>query len=185
MFQYKTVTLAALIAAGMTVAGYSPAYAASDAKSDKLSSGDKSFIKDAATGGMMEVELGKLAAEKAGSDKVKAFGRQMQDDHSKANDELKNLAKDKGVELPTSLGVKQKLTVERLSKLSGEDFDRQYMKTMIDDHKTDVSHFEKEASKAKDPDVKAFASKTLPTLKKHLQMAETTGKEVRATTAKK
>ena len=164
---------------------YSTAHAASDAKGNKLSMGDTSFIKDAATGGMMEVELGKLAVDKAGSDKVKEFGRQMQEDHSKANDELKQLAANKGVELPTSLGVKQKLTVQRLSKLSGRDFDRQYMSTMINDHKNDVSNFQKEAAKAKDPDVKAFAAKTLPTLKKHLQMAETTGQEVKATSAKK
>lgn len=185
MFQYRTAIVGALMAAGLLLGGYTRADPASDAKSNKLSSGDTSFLKDAATGGMMEVELGKLATEKARSEKVKAFGRQMQDDHGKANDELKQLATNKGVELPTSLGVKQKLSVERLSKLSGEDFDRQYMKTMIDDHKTDVKDFEKEASKAKDPDVKAFANKTLPTLKTHLQMAETTGKEVKATTAKK
>ncbi len=174
-----------VIALGMVLLPAYSVHAASDAKNEKLSRADTSFIKEAATGGMMEVELGKLAADKAGSDKVKQFGRQMQEDHGKANDELKQLAANKGVELPTSLGVKEKLTVQRLSKLSGEDFDRQYMKTMIDDHKTDVKNFEKQAAKAKDPDVKSFASKTLPTLKKHLKLAETTGKDVRATTAKK
>ncbi len=185
MFGYKTVLLGALLAGALVVSGYTDAGAASDAKSNKLSSSDTSFLKDAATGGMMEVELGKIAQEKGASEKVKAFGKQMEEDHGKANDELKQLATSKGVELPTSLGVKQKLSVETLSKLSGQNFDRRYMTTMIDDHKNDVKNFEKAASKAKDPDVKAFASKTLPTLKKHLQMAETTGKEVKATTAKK
>jgi putative membrane protein len=150
-------------------------------KSDKLSKDDERFIKEAAAGGMMEVELGKMAAGKATNDKVKEFGRRMQEDHGKANDQLKSLAANKGVEIPKALEGKHKTTVDRLSKLSGEEFDRQYMRAMIDDHKEDLRKFEREADKGKDTQVKQFASKHVPILKKHLELAEATGQEVKAT----
>lgn len=181
MLRYKTSLFGALMLAAILIAAYSTARAASDAKSSsKLSRSDASFVKEAAEGGMMEVELGKVAADKASSEKVKEFGRRMQDDHSKANAELKQLATSKGVELPTALEGKEKSTVGRLSKLSGAEFDREYMRSMVSDHKEDVSKFQSEANKARDPDVKQFASKTLPTLKEHLQLAESTAKEVKA-----
>jgi putative membrane protein len=154
----------------------------SDTKRDaKASRADQKFIKDAAAGGMMEVELGKIAADKGTNDKVKAFGKRMQEDHGKANDELKKLAADKGVEIPTALEGKHKKTVDRLSKLSGEDFDRQYMRAMVDDHKEDLEKFQREADKGADPAIKQFASKHVPVLKKHLELAQTTNKELRAT----
>lgn len=146
---------------------------------DKLSSADEKFVKEAAAGGMMEVELGKIAVDKGSNDKVKAFGRQMQEDHGKANEELKTLATNKGVKIPTALEGKQKRTVDRLSKLSGADFDRQYMRAMIDDHKEDLKAFEKEADKAKDADLKQFATKFAPMVKKHLDMAQTTGEQLK------
>jgi putative membrane protein len=150
-------------------------------KNGKLSRDDERFVKDAAAGGMMEVELGKMAAGKAANDKVKEFGRRMQEDHGKANDELKSLATNKGVAIPKTLEGKHKKTVDRLSKLSGEEFDRQYMRAMIDDHKEDLRKFEREADKGKDTQIKQFASKHVPILKKHLELAEATGKEVKAT----
>jgi putative membrane protein len=152
-------------------------------KSDtkKVSRADQRFIKDAAAGGMMEVELGKVAADKGTNDKVKQFGKRMQEDHGKANDELKKIAADKGVEIPTALEGKHKKTVDRLSKLSGEEFDRQYMRAMVDDHKEDLEKFQREADKGADPAVKQFASKHVPVLKKHLELAQTTNKELRAT----
>jgi putative membrane protein len=153
---------------------------AAGTKSDsKVPSADAKFVKDAAAGGMMEVELGKIAAEKGVNDQVKAFGRQMQDDHGKANEELKTLAANKGVQIPTALEGKHKKTVDRLAKLSGPEFDRQYMRTMIEDHKEDLKAFQREADKGKDPDVKQFASKYVPIIKKHLEMAETTGKQLK------
>jgi putative membrane protein len=145
----------------------------------KLSSADEKFVKEAAAGGMMEVELGKIAAEKAVNDKVKVFGQQMQEDHGKANEELKGLAANKGVQIPTALEGKHKKTVDRLSKLSGSDFDRQYMRTMIEDHKEDLKAFQREADKGKDPDVKQFAGKYVPMIKKHLEMAQTTGEQLK------
>lgn len=151
---------------------------------NKLPSGDASFIKDAAQGGMLEVELGKLAQNKAASEKVKEFGKRMEQDHSKANDELKKLAADKGVQLATALDSKHKSNVDKLAKLSGADFDKRYMSDMVSDHKADVKEFQKEADKGKDADVKQFASKTLPTLKEHLQLAESTEKEVKESKSK-
>ena len=152
-------------------------------KSDtkKVSRADQRFIKDAAAGGMMEVELGKVAADKGTNDKVKQFGKRMQEDHGKANDELKKIAAEKGVEIPTALEGKHKKTVDRLSKLSGEEFDRQYMRAMVDDHKEDLEKFQREADKGADPAVKQFASKHVPVLKQHLELAQTTAKEVKAT----
>lgn len=135
-----------------------------------VSSTDQHFIHEAAVGGMAEVELGKLASEKAESADVKQFGQRMVTDHSKANDQLKSLAADKNIQLPAQLDAKHKATVDRLSKLSGAAFDRAYVQEMVKDHNEDVSEFRKQASSASDADVKAFASKTLPTLQEHDRM---------------
>ncbi len=121
---------------------------------------------------MLEVKLGQLAVEKGSSDEVKQFGQKMVDDHSKANDELTQLAGTKGIALPNELGARHQAMVDRLSGLSGAEFDREYMKMMVDDHKKDVSAFEKEAKGGKDPEVKAWAAQTLPTLKEHQKMAK-------------
>ena len=132
---------------------------------------DRDFIMEAAMGGMMEVELGQVAAQKGGSDAVKQFGQRMVDDHSKANSELMSLASSKGITLPTALDDKHRQQVTKLSGMSGADFDRAYSKMMLSDHQKDVAAFEKQSTKAADADLKAFASKTLPTLQEHLQMA--------------
>lgn len=126
---------------------------------------------DAAMGGLMEVELGQLAAQKGMSDAVKQFGQRMVDDHGKANTELMTLATSKGITLPTAIDDKHRQDVTKLSAMSGADFDRAYSKMMLKDHEKDVSEFEKQSMKGTDPDVKAFASKTLPTLQEHLTMA--------------
>jgi len=145
---------------------------AQDTKSSNIDSADRKFMMNAAQGGMAEVELGRLASQKASNSGVKDFGQKMVTDHSKANSELQTIAAQKGVTLPTDLDAKDRSEMDRLSKLSGESFDKAYMDYMAKDHRKDVSEFEKQVSSAKDPDVKNFASKTLPTLKEHLQMAE-------------
>jgi putative membrane protein len=146
------------------------------ATSNTIASGDRKFLEKAAQDGLAEVQLGKLAAEKAASEDVKKFAQKMVDDHSKANEQLKQIAASKGVNLPTELDRSHQREMERLSKLSGPDFDREYMKHMVSDHKKDVSEFKSEASKAKDPDVKQFAASTLPTLEQHLSAAQATEK---------
>jgi putative membrane protein len=155
-----------------------PAAAAATAKS--IPADDKSFAEHAAIGGMAEVEMGKLAQQKAGSDQVKQFGQRMVDDHSKANEELKQVASAKGLTLPSDLDAKHKSKLEKLQKLSGAQFDKAYMDDMVADHKKDVSDFEKEAKAGKDSDVKGFASKTLPTLQEHLKLAESTHAAVKS-----
>ena len=135
-----------------------------------MNSKDRDFLMDAAMGGLMEVELGQLAAQKGTSDAVKQFGQRMVDDHGKANTELMTLATSKGITLPTSIDDKHRAQVTKLSAMSGADFDRAYSKMMLKDHEKDVSEFEKQSMKGTDPDVKAFASKTLPTLQEHLTM---------------
>jgi putative membrane protein len=135
------------------------------------SAADTKFIKEAAEGGMAEVALGQLAVEKASSADVKKFGQRMVDDHSKANDELKQLAAQKNVTLPQDLNAKDKATKAKLEKLSGEQFDQAYMKDMVKDHTKDVSDFKRESMSALDPDVKKFAAETLPTLEDHLKQA--------------
>jgi putative membrane protein len=148
----------------------------------KLSTKDKKFLTDAAQGGMEEVELGRLAVSNAESADVKAFGQRMIDDHSKANDQLKQVAQNKGVSVPTDVSSAQRRDIDKLSKLTGADFDRAYMKMMVEDHKKDVGEFSREAKNGNDTDVKSFASTTLPTLEEHLKMAEDAASKVGVST---
>jgi putative membrane protein len=136
-----------------------------------LTQDDQNFMTEAAAGGMAEVELGRLVAMKAHSRDVKRFGQRMVRDHSKANAELKQLAKRKGVMLPTEMKSEHKMAKEKLSSLSGTEFDREYMKMMVEDHDKDVKAFEEKAASAGDPDLKRLVVKTLPTLKMHQSMA--------------
>lgn len=145
---------------------------ASGSSTASLSGDDRSFMTEAATGGMAEVELGRLAAEKGQSADVKKFGQRMVDDHSKANDELKQLASRKGVTLPTDLNSEQKSEKDKLSKLSGAAFDKEYMSAMVEDHDKDVKAFQDEAKDAKDADLKAFVNKTLSVIEEHQKMAK-------------
>lgn len=147
---------------------------------EKMARADKSFVKSAANGGMMEVELGQVAAKNATSQDVKDFGQMMVTDHGKANDELKTLATNKGIKLPTQLKGMQKEKVDKMSKLTGDEFDKKYMKAMVKDHVKDVAKFKKASKEAKDPELKAWAEKTLPTLEQHLQRAREVAKKVGA-----
>ena len=133
---------------------------------------DSTFLKKAAQGGLAEVELGQLATQKASSEEVKKFGQRMVDDHTKANEQLKQVAAEKKMDLPQTLDAKDKATKARLEKLSGEQFDKAYMRDMVKDHRKDVAEFEHESKMAKDPAIKSFAEQTLPTLREHLKEAE-------------
>jgi putative membrane protein len=133
---------------------------------------DGRFVMEAAQGGMAEVELGRLAGEKASNDRVKQFGQRMVTDHSKANDELKSLAQSKNITIPADLDAKHKSMHDRLAKLSGDAFDRAYIQQMVEDHRKDVSDFRKQSQNGKDPEVKAWAAKTLPTLEEHMKMVQ-------------
>ncbi len=136
-----------------------------------LQGGDLRFVMNAAKGGVAEVDFGKLAAERSSDQRVKDFGNRMVKDHSQANEELGKVASSKGFTVPTAMAANDKRMYDRLSHLSGATFDRDYMQMMVRDHEKDVKDFEKESRDGKDADVRSFASKTLPTLKEHLEMA--------------
>jgi len=172
MYNVKKAVEGGFAAALMVCAMSFGAAAQSSSSGSKLSASDKAFVEKAAQGGQAEVELGQLATQKGQSDQVKKFGQKMVDDHSKANDQLKQVASQEGVTLPSGLDAKDQATKDRLSKLSGAQFDKAYMKDMVEDHKKDVAEFQKEANSGKDPAVKNFAQQTLPVLQQHLQMAQ-------------
>jgi len=140
---------------------------------------DHDFAAKAAQGGMAEVKLGHLAEQNAESPDVKAFGRRMVTDHTKAGDELKAIAGRNGITLPDQLDSKDQSTYDRLSKLKGSEFDKAYMKDMVSDHRSDVSEFRHESEHGTDPDLRAFAGKTLPMLEEHLKLAESTEGKVK------
>lgn len=134
--------------------------------------GDRKFVEKAASGGMAEVELGKLALDKASAPEVRQFAQKMVDDHSKANEELKQLSLKKNFPLPNDIDTEQKQELQKLSKKSGKDFDKAYMETMVKDHDQDVKDFKNEASQAgADPEIKAWAQRTLQVLEEHDKLA--------------
>jgi len=138
------------------------------AEDAKLSAQDRKFMMDAAKGGMMEVNAGKLALKNGSSAATKSYGQRLIDDHTQANNELMALAKQKGVTLPSDTGAVPK----GLNGRMGPDFDREFARLAVSDHQKDIAEFEKEANSGTDPDVKAWASKTLPTLHSHLDAAK-------------
>lgn len=138
---------------------------------NNLSSSDREFINEAAQDGLAEVQLGQLASERAASDAVKQFGQRMVQDHTQVNNQLQQLATQKGVTLPKTLNNENQQVKQRLSKLSGAQFDREYMNHMVQAHEKDVAAFESQAQQGQDADVKAFAAQRLPALQEHLQEA--------------
>jgi putative membrane protein len=162
----KHLRLAAI--AGLVAAATTTAFAA-DMKEPGT---DASFMKNAAEAGNAEVESSKLALGKSSSADVKTFAQQMVDDHTKAGDELKALAQQKGVKVSDKPSIAQTAKIDLLKPTSGVTFDRHYASTFgVTAHKDTVALFRKEAQNGKDPEVKAWATKTLPTLEHHLMMA--------------
>jgi putative membrane protein len=144
-----------------------------------LSAEDKDFVMKAAIGGLAEVQMGQTAQQKGQNADVKAFGARMVTDHSKTNDELKQLATTKGLALPTDLDEKHKKTADSIAVKNGKDFDKAYMSDMVKDHEEDVKEFEKTSKTAGEADIRSWAAKTLPTLQEHLRMAKETLKKVK------
>jgi putative membrane protein len=133
---------------------------------------DQTFVTKAVLGGLEEVSLGKLAMQQASSPDVKRFGKRMVDDHTKANEELLAIADKKGFKVPQQMSAKAQQEITRMAGFQGQNFDQMYMKSMVKDHKKDIEEFENQAKNGRDPDVKAFAEKTLPTIREHLKLAE-------------
>ncbi|EEF59374.1 DUF4142 domain-containing protein [Pedosphaera parvula] len=168
---FRSTALGAVLALGLLTTFR--AAAADTDQHGQFTAKDFKFVTDAAKGGMTEVELGQLAQQKASNQAVKDFGQKMVDDHKKANDELMQLVSQKGATLPTDVtSTGEKRVEDHLRNLSGADFDKAYMDHMVKDHKKDVKEFERMSKDAKDPELRAWAAKTLPTLEQHLQMAE-------------
>jgi putative membrane protein len=133
---------------------------------------DEKFAMAAAKGGLLEVKLGELAQSNGSSQEIKLLGQMMQEDHSKANAELKTLALSKGILLPNSLDPEGQKKYDELAKMKGEEFDKAYSKFMVKDHKKDIKMFKKEANSGSDSQMKEWASKTLPKLEHHLEMSK-------------
>ena len=176
MNRVKTSTLATLASTVLAL----PLIAIGAAKSP-----DADFFKHAARAGIAEVEAGKLAQEKGSSQAVKDFGSMMVKDHSAANDKLKSIATSENVDLPSSSGPKNMASRAKLEVLSGESFDKSYIKNQVAAHRQAVALFRKEASSGQDPEAKAFAAATLPTLKEHQKKIDEIAAQAGVTTKSK
>jgi putative membrane protein len=141
---------------------------------------DEKFFNEAASGGMLEVELGRLAAEKAASTQVKAFGQRMVTDHGKANQQLMQVAQSMRKTMPTQMLPEHRAHRDQMARLSGAEFDRMYMTHMLKEHRKDIASFEKQAQSGQDPALRSFAQQTLPVLREHRNMAETVASQVGA-----
>lgn len=157
--------LAVIVGAMSLFAAAKAADAAASGGDSSLSEKDKTFMKKAAKGGVMEVTMGQMAEQKAQSEDVKSFGKRMVTDHGKANDELKSIASKKGFQLPSK---------EHTGKWTS---DKAYIDMMVKDHEKDLAEFKEEANSGSDPDVKKFADDTAKMIQEHLDLAkETQGK---------
>jgi putative membrane protein len=151
----------------------SGASASSAANSGSPSSNpDQDFVTKAAQGNSAEIELGKMVAAKTKDPSVKQFAQMMVKDHTTALNQLQELAQSKNLNLNDNLPDDAKSLQQKLSSDTGKQFDKDYMDGMVQDHQKDVQEFTDQSQNAKDPDVKQWASKTLPVLQKHLQQAQ-------------
>jgi putative membrane protein len=149
-------------------------------RSSTVTASDQQFLKKAADDNLVEVEMARLALQKASSQQVKSFAQTMVKDNGKARDQLEKIGSIKRVDLPKGLSAKNKATKDRLVKFSGEQFDNAFMAEMLRDHKEDVATFSRERKSAQDMDIKEFADKSLPTLESHLKQAESIAPELNA-----
>jgi len=133
---------------------------------------DSKFMTEAASGGMLEVQLGQQVTQKATTPEAKQFAQQMVTDHTKANEELKGLAAKKNLVLPTTLGEDQQKVYDEVLAEKGMDLDKKYVSEMLDDHKEDIKKYQEAVTQSSDSDVKAYAQKNLPVLQMHLGMLQ-------------
>lgn len=144
------------------------------------SSADTMFAMKAAQGGLAEVQLGQLAAQKAADPDVKTFGQKMVDDHTKLNDQMKTAAVKERMTLPTTMNPRHQALYDKLKNASGAQFDKAYMSAMVKDHEEDIKEFNKEANHGKNPDLKQLAQSAVSLLQQHLTMAKTTEARVKS-----
>ena len=168
----RSLTALALAVAVVWLAG-------GQVRADNKKSPDEAFIRTADAIGQAEVKLGQIAEQYGASDAVKKFGARMVEDHTRLGKELRDLAGNKGLNLPEGLDQKHQQLMDELSKLRRADFDRAYTKDMVEGHQKAIDQFETEAKSGQDADVKAWAEKSLPALREHLRMAQQIAKEVK------
>ncbi len=159
--------------------------AQSGAAASKVSSSEERMIRQLAEANIAEINTGKLAQDKAQSDEVKSFAKKMVDDHTKALDDLKQLAQSKGVTLPTEPNKQQMAVEQKLQALSGEKFDAQYMKQAGDRAHKQTHQLLQKAAKADDTDLKNYATKTISAVESHQQMAKETERSLKASSTGK
>jgi putative membrane protein len=158
----------------------SPALAQSQTGQAELAQQDLEFAKEAAAGGLKEVALGELAQEQAKSEEVERFGQRMVQDHGQANQKLMAIVEQKDIQLPQELPEDAQQKYQELQRLSDAEFDEAYMDEMVKDHEKDVALFEQQAQSGEDPDLRAFAEETLPTLREHLELAREVQSQITA-----
>jgi putative membrane protein len=172
--RWAKLLVAAAVASQMALWSYGADHSSATAQANaNISKSDAKFINDAAEGGLMEVRMGEIGQQKGQSPDVKTLAQRLVTDHTKANDELKQLASSKGVTIPSQLPEHHQKMLDKLSNAS--DFDKSFKEAAVKDHKKDIKEFEKTLKKSNDTELKAWISKTLPTLQEHLRMAEQIG----------
>jgi len=159
-----------LLAAPPIFAQTGPGHAATTPAKNALDQEDKTFVKEAAIGGMAEVELSKIAQKSENAD-VKRFADRMIEDHTKANEQLTSIVAGLGVDIPKALDSEHERMRQKLQTLHGKAFDDQYMHAMVEDHNKAVKLFQQEERSGRNTELKQFAQKTLPTLDEHQKMA--------------
>ena len=142
------------------------------ASESAISSSDRKFVEQAAEGGMAEVEAGKLAQQQGQSAEVKEIANTLVEDHTKANEELKQIATQEGIDLPAEAGMKHQNALAKLEQEPAEDFDRTFLRQQEKMHRQALSRFEKAAERAENPAIQQFAAKTVPSLREHLDAIE-------------
>jgi putative membrane protein len=146
---------------------------------------DRTFVQKALQGGMAEVQLGQLTLQKSNNDQVKQFAQRMIDDHTKMGEQMKPVAQQIGVAVPTQISKKDRQTIAKMQTLSGEAYDQAYIKDMVKDHKQDLSEFQTEASSGQDQTVKDAANQGSQIISQHLQMAQQMAKDQNVNVASK
>jgi putative membrane protein len=165
----------------------SSAFAADPQAQSKLSGQEKNFVMEAARSSMAEKELSDLAEQKARNESVKDLAKEIKSEHTQVVDKLQQIASNNNVSLPSDVSKSDRTIIDRLQKLSGEEFDKEYMKQTVKEHQKDVENYRQQARSAKDQEVKDYAQNTLPTLEQHLdrarQVSESIGVKTTGTSA--
>ena len=168
---FRAFAIAGLSLSILTAQNATPSGQATNSPAEMVGKTDMTFMTKAAQGGMMEIHLAQMAQQKAASENVKSYARKLEEDHSKASEQLKKIAQERSVQLPSDMGEHQK-HVAKFQNLSGEEFDRAFMKMQVQHHKKDIGEFRKYQTRSMDTDLKEFAAAQMPVLQQHFEQAQ-------------